>query len=298
MSEFFVRVNTFKILHLFFRPSLAIRYKVLKLFSGFIRGPNLGLSELKTFAQSNYIFMRITFENPSIPAESSELIPPSLVERSIVSLLIKTILKWSEILPINGTTILPSHFEWLSVGEKLMATLFQYLNWKNEQMKHNHNATIPLIFTSLFVDEDDVIIELMSDLLSVNEHYKKKQSLIQTNKNLQTAFEHYGFDPHNMFVAFLETISFDETVFIDLLIDGEGNFLEYVVKYVHILLTEIKATSKEEFKQINLRVAESTRFLSKLREKIFKYDQKNLFPYNIQPLLVRLTEIQQQSFLS
>lgn len=48
-------------------------------------------------------------------------------------------------------------------------------------------------------------------------------------------------NPHLLFVAFVQSIEFDHSVLLDLLISSETRFLEYIVQYLHLLVGDWKS---------------------------------------------------------
>lgn len=92
--------------------------------------------------------------------------------------------------------------------------------------------------------------------------------------------------PHFLFVSLLQNLGFDSSVLLDWLTSNETQFLLYFLKY-------LKYTTRTydnfcavcySVPDINSKLATFNVF-EKLRQSIEKLRSKNLFPYNVSPLL-------------
>ena len=48
-------------------------------------------------------------------------------------------------------------------------------------------------------------------------------------------------NPHLLFIAFVQSIEFDQSVLLDLLISSETRFLEYILQYLHLVVDDWKS---------------------------------------------------------
>ncbi|XP_018015886.1 protein lines isoform X2 [Hyalella azteca] len=93
--------------------------------------------------------------------------------------------------------------------------------------------------------------------------------------------------PHTSFLIFLDTVRFDSSVLLELLISNETCFLLYLLRYLKLVKRSL--SSAESLQKagsntnINLHAAVQTMFT--LRHSLKKLVAKELFPYNIAPIL-------------
>ncbi|XP_078368477.1 uncharacterized protein LOC144652228 isoform X2 [Oculina patagonica] len=84
---------------------------------------------------------------------------------------------------------------------------------------------------TLFVDQDDDLVEVMLLLLLL---YQEINRTVSSCSELSAAILHQ-LNPHLLFIAFAESIKFDHSLLLDLLISSETRFLEYIVQYLHFV---------------------------------------------------------------
>ncbi|XP_038068837.1 uncharacterized protein LOC119738160 [Patiria miniata] len=105
--------------------------------------------------------------------------------------------------------------------------------WGYVCCKLNHiiptDAHIWLVF-ELFSEQDDGLVWVMHCSLDL---YKASQSLHPPCSLLVGQL-----NPHRIFCRFLDTVAYDPSVLLDLLISSETPFLEYLVCYLHTVLRD------------------------------------------------------------
>eukprot|EP00058_Branchiostoma_floridae_P009053 XP_002594541.1 hypothetical protein BRAFLDRAFT_104462 [Branchiostoma floridae] len=115
------------------------------------------------------------------------------------------------------------------VCEKLAMTSDGQFSPGAEEVRGTCSQTGSWLF-QLFSDQDDSMIEAMLCLLDIN-----------------TAVSRYAtdslpvvrlFNPHSIFLQFLETTTWDHSILLDLLISMETSFLTYITRYLHLVITE------------------------------------------------------------
>ncbi|XP_078283279.1 protein Lines homolog 1 isoform X2 [Rhinoraja longicauda] len=88
----------------------------------------------------------------------------------------------------------------------------------------------------IFVEQDDDLVDVASALLTIYTHCP---GFVETHaqENAATSQEAHGqwFNPHCIFLLLLKSLAFDHQVLLDFLISSETCFLEYLVKYLHLL---------------------------------------------------------------
>ena len=160
----------------------------------------------------------------------------------------------------------------------------------------------------MFNDQDDALIETMLCSLDINNGlYSNCRGLNATSNSLQTglldlrgktinSFCKYKFftifsltgtlNPVQTWLKFLETVSYDPDVLLDLLVSNETCFLLYLLR----LLKFIRRNWEDFLSVLSHRQLEDvmTCFI-RLRIAIRRLVSKNLFPYNIGPI-VKLLE--------
>lgn len=86
----------------------------------------------------------------------------------------------------------------------------------------------PIWIFKLFADQDDCLIWVMLCVLNIHWSLDVLEPLYSFLKD--------QLDPHKIFVGFLETVAYDPSVLLDLLISSETLFLEYLVQYLHTVI--------------------------------------------------------------
>ncbi|NXS64033.1 LINES protein, partial [Brachypteracias leptosomus] len=93
----------------------------------------------------------------------------------------------------------------------------------------------------IFIEQDDDMWEAAKALLLIylkfdRLHQDTADNLSQKEEETWNFLTHTsGFNPHCIFLFFLEKIAFDSTVLLDFLISSETCFLEYLVRYLKLL---------------------------------------------------------------
>ncbi|XP_078616563.1 protein Lines homolog 1-like [Branchiostoma floridae x Branchiostoma japonicum] len=88
----------------------------------------------------------------------------------------------------------------------------------------------------VFSDQDDSMIEAMLCLLDINTAVSR-----YATDSLPVV---RSFNPHSIFLQFLETTTWDHSILLDLLISLETSFLTYITRYLHLVITEWQAFLK------------------------------------------------------
>eukprot|EP01130_Rhizamoeba_saxonica_P004049 TRINITY_DN1671_c0_g1_i1.p1 TRINITY_DN1671_c0_g1~~TRINITY_DN1671_c0_g1_i1.p1 ORF type:complete len:357 (-),score=48.13 TRINITY_DN1671_c0_g1_i1:50-1120(-) len=165
--------------------------------------------------------------------------------------------------------------------EKLFPELvYSFLMYFNILVHHNSfNSEEHQIHTSYFknttaediidilLDQDDVLINGLLLLLKI---YTKllNASIVQLE----------GYNPTEVFYEFLKSVSFDESILLDFLINNETNFLGYILKYANYVLSAPSELACE--KMICVRGT-----IGRLNQNLIRLTNKNLLPYNLDPLI-------------
>lgn len=141
----------------------------------------------------------------------------------------------------------------------------------------------------IFNDQDDALIETMLCTLDINNGlYSNCRGLNATSNSLQTGLLDLRgtLNPVQTWLKFLETVSYDPDVLLDLLVSNETCFLLYMLR----LLKFIRRNWDDFLSVLSHRQLEDvmTCFI-RLRIAIRRLVSKNLFPYNIGPI-VKLLE--------
>ncbi|XP_075287838.1 protein Lines homolog 1 [Opisthocomus hoazin] len=93
----------------------------------------------------------------------------------------------------------------------------------------------------IFIEQDDDMWEAAKALLLIYLKFDRLQhesadNLSQKEEETWNSLTHAsGYNPHCIFLFFLEKIAFDSTVLLDFLISSETCFLEYLVRYLKLL---------------------------------------------------------------
>lgn len=129
----------------------------------------------------------------------------------------------------------------------------------------------------LFTDQDDALIEAMVCCLDVTVGLCYRENTLPDLRRI--------LSPICSFVEFLHTVSHDPDVLLDLLVSNETCFLLYLLrllKYIRRNWTEFITVCAQE-------LDDTMSVLIRLRLAIDRLVSKDLFPYNINPVL-RLLE--------
>jgi len=158
-------------------------------------------------------------------------------------------------------------------------------------------------------------------MLAVHVQFDKLNSVIQLNKHWLSKVDE-NLHPHVLFNQFLHSLSYDHSVLLDFLISNETDFLGYLLQYLKYTtnhweeFNEVVARldnniQKDEHEELvatfaTIDIQGQTKLeakkdsemdvimsvLIRLRFSIEKLVVKNLFPYNITPLLKKLKDME------
>ncbi|XP_054256918.1 protein lines-like [Macrosteles quadrilineatus] len=129
----------------------------------------------------------------------------------------------------------------------------------------------------LFTDQDDALIEAMVCCLDVTVGLCYRETTLPDLRRI--------LNPISTFVQFLQTVSHDPDVLLDLLVSNETCFLLYLLrllKYIRRNWTEFVTVCAQD-------LDDTMSVIIRLRLAIDRLVSKDLFPYNINPVL-RLLE--------
>ncbi|XP_074773145.1 protein Lines homolog 1 [Athene noctua] len=116
--------------------------------------------------------------------------------------------------------------------------------WRSHRMSspQSHPVVHHCEWLSLiFIEQDDDMWEAAKALLLIylkfdRLHHDAADNLSQKEEETWNFLTHAsGYNPHCIFLFFLEKIAFDSTVLLDFLISSETCFLEYLVRYLKLL---------------------------------------------------------------
>ncbi|XP_076053226.1 protein lines homolog [Oratosquilla oratoria] len=141
------------------------------------------------------------------------------------------------------------------------------------KMPFHPEARVAEWMVKLFEDQDDWLVESMVCGLD-----------ICTGLGLRIRQHpefHACVNPHTTFMVFLDTICHDHDVLLDLLVSNETSFLLYLLRYLKF----IRRNWEEFTSHCGRRLDEVMTVLIRLRYAIDRLVSKNLFPYNISPVL-------------
>ncbi|XP_068200172.1 protein lines [Palaemon carinicauda] len=133
----------------------------------------------------------------------------------------------------------------------------------------------------LFADQDDWLVESMVCGLDI---FTGLGIRIRQQPEL-----HACVNPHTTFLVFLETIYLEHDVLLDLLVSNETSFLLYLLRYLKF----IRRSWQEFASHCGRRLEEVMTVLIRLRYAIDRLVSKNLFPYNISPVLKLLQKCEE-----
>ncbi|XP_050699025.1 protein lines-like [Eriocheir sinensis] len=133
----------------------------------------------------------------------------------------------------------------------------------------------------LFADQDDWLVESMVCGLDI---FTGLGLRIRQQPEL-----HACVNPHTTFLVFLETVYLEHDVLLDLLVSNETCFLLYLLRYLKF----IRRSWHEFASHCGRRLEEVMTVLIRLRFAIDRLVSKNLFPYNITPVLKLLQKCEE-----
>jgi len=211
----------------------------------------------------------------------NSIAPKAVIYRQVIVILLKVLTA------IFGSNDIPQQY--LDQSEKVLRSFVG--DFEDVLTKDNVLES----FLELFTDQDDILIDAMNHLLSVYEALdsESKTAVYFTKKFPVVHFLKEKLFPPKVFADFLEIVHFDHSVLLDFLISDETNFLSCLLNYLHFEIGRLSnsnnllGSSYEEDSDLAVQMC-----LQKLRETIQKLQTKNLFPYNIQPLVKRLLQLE------
>ncbi|XP_060116276.1 protein Lines homolog 1 [Heteronotia binoei] len=149
------------------------------------------------------------------------------------------LLKALETRVLNST----SEYEAQVLLESVLCPLLSFL--KRHLSCSAHSFEHPCMWLSkLFIDQDDDLFEAAKALLSVHLQCKRfwpeaaSPSRLPSDQIWNASTHRNGCNPHCIFFFLLQSIVFDATVLLDFLISSETCFLEYLVRYLKLLIED------------------------------------------------------------
>lgn len=154
-------------------------------------------------------------------------------------------------------------------------------NFVKSKVPFHPEAPMAEWMVRLFADQDDWLVESMVCGLDI---YTGIGIRCRQSQQLHTCV-----NPHTTFLIFLETIVFDHDVLLDLLVSNETSFLLYLLRYLKLL-----RRSWQDFQShAGRRLDQSMTVLIRLHFALDRLVDKNLFPYNISPVLKLLDKCEE-----
>lgn len=142
------------------------------------------------------------------------------------------------------------------------------------------------ILVHLFSDQDDYLIESMVCTLDITVGISYRNAVFPDLINM--------LNPFNSFIEFLNVVSHDSDVLLDYLINNETCFLLYLLrflKYTRRNWSKFVGSCSEASANTRTNQLDNTMtVLIRLKIQITRLVSKDLFPYNISPIL-RLLEV-------
>ncbi|XP_054858793.1 protein Lines homolog 1 isoform X2 [Eublepharis macularius] len=129
--------------------------------------------------------------------------------------------------------------------ESVMCPLLSFLKNTMRSSPCAHPFKHPCMWLSkLFIEQDDDMFEATTALLRVHLHFKRfwheavLPSCLVDGRARDTLTHQNGCNPHCIFLFLLQSIAFDATLLLDFLISSETCFLEYLVRYLKLLIED------------------------------------------------------------
>lgn len=178
------------------------------------------------------------------------------------------------------------------------------LNLILSELSKLQTDTLPKKLVQLLGEQDDVLVSVLGQLFDLDRKLLEigasdtveswLSSLLQRPEVLSLCTTMSG---RRLFRHFSEFVGHDHLVFLDLLLGDETEFLPYFLKYLkHIGPRGVTDTSRQDATlpdRVSADVVDSSLFemLHKLRDTLQRMHSRGLFPYNVQPLLNRLSAV-------
>ena len=128
------------------------------------------------------------------------------------------------------------------------------------------------IFMSVFMEQDDVLIEALLCLLDI---YVGMNAL-----NNSGSEEECDFQPILLFECFMDKCGWDASVLVDYLLSNETCFLLYLLRFLKFLA-----------KQSSFKSNQLGKLLQEMQCSLQKLSKGGLFPYDVKPILSLLSKI-------
>ncbi|CAL4173106.1 unnamed protein product [Meganyctiphanes norvegica] len=154
-------------------------------------------------------------------------------------------------------------------------------NFVKSKLPFHPEAPMAEWMVRLFADQDDWLVESMVCGLDI---YTGLGIRIRQSQELHTCV-----NPHTTFLIFLETIIFDHDVLLDLLVSNETSFLLYLLRYLKLL----RRSWQDFTAQCGRHLDQTMTVLIRLHFALDRLVSKNLFPYNISPVLKLLEKCEE-----
>eukprot|EP01083_Nonionella_stella_P071552 192219_1 len=141
----------------------------------------------------------------------------------------------------------------------------------------------------IFQDEDDQLVKILSILLEITSKWTSLAlSSPQKAPQIINSLVKY-FEPSQLFLCFLKATGEDPSLLLDLLISNETDFLSYLMLYLKLTR---HSWPTEHFQSAPSDLDSIMSVLIRLRISLEKLVAKDIFPFNIKPLVKLICDIE------
>lgn len=182
-----------------------------------------------------------------------------------------------------------------------------------EILKLGTTELIPALF-DLFQEQDRILVDICNSLLAIYISCTTDSAqFVGLSEDEITALSSIGtlslyLSPHKIFLSLLHSLGYDHSILIDFLISNETNLLLYFLTYLKLVVREWETFVNETFPLIPLAASRLEVLDQEKQDSAFhlicdcilrtlfavrRLNEKNLFPYNVAPLLKNMSAIEE-----
>lgn len=238
-----------------------------------------------------------SISNSEIPRWNNltlKMISPQTPIQLIGRLLLRNWVRFSKVLLIESEKTKNSNniSKFVSlISDPIFEEVWFSLNGLVASPLHNANSLFDFFGNN---EDDDVLVDLTLDLLQIYKSLSEFQA--QKSKNeMHWLFSKdflLKFHPNKLFLCFSKLMNNDIDLLLDLLLSPETKFLELLVLYTKFFIDQRSSKTVHPIStELEQDLKSNISILNQLRDRIEPMQKKQLFPFNVNPLLKLLVKL-------
>lgn len=178
--------------------------------------------------------------------------------------------------------------EWRVIGRSLLSVVRRLDSWLKQRLPHHHPQSAPCQWlVPVLAARDDWLVEALLCVLDVGS-VMQQQASPGASADGECARLAASLCPHAAFLCLLETIHYQHDLLLDFLLSSETCFLLYLLRHLKL----VRRAWSRFVGVCGTRLSRVMSVLGRLRLTLRRLVARQLFPYNVAPLVKLLDRCQ------